>query len=336
MKRLVTYSVCALCCCVLFLYSPAAVSWASAGFLIWRDSLLPALLPFFVCASVMQNAGVSGRLERASLIFLSLISGAPAGARLLSGYGEPDARSAAILNNVSPIFIYASFCSGMVGCPRLALYILPAQFLSAAIMLLLFPIRIKPRPQASFSSPLRLLSNALQSSVSAMLNICAALVFFSALMGGFGAMLGAGKRGGSLSGAVLYGKLEMAGGSAALSKLGIGMRPLGTAAAFVFSFGGLCVYAQSLTFAPLPFLRYFSTKLMQGSLSAAIAYIFLTLFPLPQPVYRSVTADTLLHNTLSIAAALGAMLMALSVVMLIGAAGRYKKAKRKSAPGGAQ
>ena len=332
MKRLVTYSVCALCCCVLFLYSPAAVSWASAGFLIWRDSLLPALLPFFVCASVMQNAGVSGRLERASLIFLSLISGAPAGARLLSGYGEPDARSAAILNNVSPIFIYASFCSGMVGCPRLALYILPAQFLSAAIMLILFPIRIKPRPQASFSSPLRLLSNALQSSVSAMLNICAALVFFSALMGGFGAMLDAGKRGGSLSGAVLYGMLEMAGGSAALSKLGIGMRPLGTAAAFVFSFGGLCVYAQSLTFAPLPFLRYFSTKLMQGTLSAAIAYIFLTLFPLPQPVYRSVTADTLLHNTLSIAAALGAMLMALSVVMMIGAAGRYKKAKRKSAP----
>ena len=57
MKRLVTYSVCALCCCVLFLYSPAAVSWASAGFLIWRDSLLPALLPFFVCASVMQNTG---------------------------------------------------------------------------------------------------------------------------------------------------------------------------------------------------------------------------------------------------------------------------------------
>ena len=195
MKRLVTYSVCALCCCVLFLYSPAAVSWASAGFLIWRDSLLPALLPFFVCASVMQNAGVSGRLERASLIFLSLISGAPAGARLLSGYGEPDARSAAILNNVSPIFIYASFCSGMVGCPRLALYIIPAQFLSATIMLILFPIHIKSRPQASCPSPLRLLSNALQSSVSAMLNICAALVFFSALMGGFGAMLGAGKSG---------------------------------------------------------------------------------------------------------------------------------------------
>lgn len=248
MKRLVTYSVCALCCCVLFLYSPAAVSWASAGFLIWRDSLLPALLPFFVCASVMQNAGVSGRLERASLIFLSLISGAPAGARLLSGYGEPDARSAAILNNVSPIFIYASFCSGMVGCPRLALYILPAQFLSAAIMLLLFPIRIKPRPQASFSSPLRLLSNALQSSVSAMLNICAALVFFSALMGGFGAMLGAGKSG-SLSGAVLYGMLEMAGGSAALSKLGIGMRPLGTAAAFVFPSAG-CASTPSRS--PLP------------------------------------------------------------------------------------
>lgn len=81
MKRLVTYSVCALCCCVLFLYSPAAVSWASAGFLIWRDSLLPALLPFFVCASVMQNAGVSGRLERASLIFLSLISGGAGGSK---------------------------------------------------------------------------------------------------------------------------------------------------------------------------------------------------------------------------------------------------------------
>ena len=53
---------------------------------------------------------------------------------------------------------------------------------------------------------------------------------------------------------------------------------------------------------------------------------------MPLPVYRSVTADTLLHNTLSIAAALGAMLMALSVVMMIGAAGRYRRAKRKSAP----
>ena len=335
MKKLVTYSVCALCCCVLFLYNPAAVSQASAGFLIWRDSLLPALLPFFVCAGVMQNTGVSGRLERASLIFLSLISGAPAGARLLSGYGKPDARSAAILNNVSPIFIYASFCSGMTGCPRLALYILPAQFLAAAIMLILFPIRINPRPQASLSSPLRLLSNALQSSVSAMLNICAALVFFSALMGGFGAMLGSGKSS-CLPGAVLYGMLEMAGGSAALSSLGIGMRPLGTAAAFVFSFGGLCVYAQSLSFAPLPFLRYFSAKMMQGMLSAAIAYVLLTLFPLPQPVYRSVTADTLLHNTLSIAAALGAMLIALSAVMIFGLAGRQKRAKRKRAPDGAQ
>ena len=335
MKKLVTYSVCALCCCVLFLYSPAAVSQASAGFLIWRDSLLPALLPFFVCAGVMKNIGVSGRFERASLVFLPLISGAPAVARLLSGYGKPDARSAAILNNVSPIFIYASFCSGMTGCPRLALYILPAQFLAAAIMLILFPIRINPRPQASLSSPLRLLSNALQSSVSAMLNICAALVFFSALMGGFGAMLGSGKSS-CLPGAVLYGMLEMAGGSAALSSLGIGMRPLGTAAAFVFSFGGLCVYAQSLSFAPLPFLRYFSAKMMQGMLSAAIAYVLLTLFPLPQPVYRSVTADTLLHNTLSIAAALGAMLIALSAVMMLGAAGRYKRAKRKSAPDGAQ
>lgn len=334
MKRLVIYSVCALCCCVLLLYSPSAVSEAAAGFVLWRDSLLPALLPFFVCASVMQNVGASGRLERASLIFLSLISGAPAGARLLSGYGEPDARSAAILNNVSPIFIYASFCTGMVGCPRLALYIIPAQFLSAAIMLLLFPIRVKARPPAPCPSPLRLLSDALRSSVSAMLGICAALVFFSALMGGFGAMLGIGE-GESLSGAVLYGMLEMAGGSAALSRLGIGMRPLGTAAAFIFSFGGLCVYAQSLSFAPLPFLRYFSAKLLQGALSAAIAYILLTLFPLPVPVYRPVTADTLLRNTLSIAAALGAMLIALSAVMMIGAAGQYKKAK-KSAPDGAQ
>ena len=335
MKKLVTYSVCALCCCVLFLYNPAAVSQASAGFLIWRDSLLPALLLFFVCAGARKNTVASGRLERPSLRFLSFISGAPACPRLLSGYGKPDARSAAILNNVSPIFIYASFCSGMTGCPRLALYILPAQFLAAAIMLILFPIRINPRPQASLSSPLRLLSNALQSSVSAMLNICAALVFFSALMGGFGAMLGSGKSS-CLPGAVLYGMLEMAGGSAALSSLGIGMRPLGTAAAFVFSFGGLCVYAQSLSFAPLPFLRYFSAKMMQGMLSAAIAYVLLTLFPLPQPVYRSVTADTLLHNTLSIAAALGAMLIALSAVMMLGAAGRYKRAKRKSAPDGAQ
>ncbi len=326
MKKALVYLFCAICCCMLLLYSPDAVSAAANGFRVWRDSILPVLLPFFVCSGVMLGTGMPSGLERTSLVLLSLFSGAPAGARLLSSGSDTDARSAAILNNVSPLFVYASFCCGMVGCPRLALYIIPAQLASAGIMLLIFPICFEPQPKKAAVSAIALLSGALGSGMNAMLGICSALVFFSALLGGFRALFGISSS--SLAPVLIHGMLEMAGGSAELASLPLDIRTLGTASAFIFSFGGLCVYAQSLAFAPLPFFRYFFAKLLQGGISAAIAYIALTLFPLSLQVFSpSLKGDTT-SAAISAAVAFATTLAAMSALLIAGGMARRLKEKK--------
>ena len=323
MKKALIFLSCMLACCLLFLYSAEAVSAGVQGFYIWRDALLPALLPFFVCAYVMQNTGMPSKLETAALILLSLISGAPAGARLLSLHKDVDSRSVAILNNVSPMFIYASFCTGMLGNPTLSIPIIAAQFGSALIMLLIFPPKLaSPHDPLPHTPPLKLLGQGITAGMSAMLNICGALIFFMALMAAMGQII---PLPGGVAGAVLSGMLEMVSGCVELAKLSLPIRTVSAVSAFIFSFGGVCIFAQSLTFCELNPLIYFSTKLMQGCLAALIVWLTAPLFSSAQAVYNSISPTALASNTLSFLQVLGVSSVAMAAIMLIGAAARHRK-----------
>ena len=323
MKKALIYLSCIFACCLLFVYSADAVSAGIQGFYIWRDALLPALLPFFVCAYIMQNTGMPSKLETSALILLSLISGAPAGARLLSVHGDTDSRSAAILNNVSPMFIYASFCSGMLGNPTLSFPILAAQFGSAFIMLLIFPPKLPaPSDSAPYTPPLKLLGQGIAAGMSAMLNICGALVFFMAFIAAARHVI---PLPGGIFGALISGMLEMVSGCAELTKLSLSFRTIAAVSAFIFSFGGVCIFAQSLTFCELKPITYFSAKLMQGSLAAIIAWLISPLFPSALAVYNSISPQALVSNALSFLQALGVCSVAMAAVMLMGAAARHTK-----------
>lgn len=328
MKKILIYLSCMLACCLLFLHSGSAVCAGIRGFYVWRDSLLPALLPFFVCAYVMQNLGVPTKLERAALIALSLISGAPSGARLLSVRGETSSRTAAILNTVSPMFIYASFCNGMLGAPGLAAPILIAQFTAALIMLLIFPPKYGNSPQTKpVVPPLKLLGDGIAGGISAMLNICGALVFFMAFMAAIQETI---PMPGGVGGAVVSGMLEMVSGCIELSKLSLHPRIMAAASAFLFSFGGLCIFAQSLTFCKLSAIEYFSAKLIQGAISAFMAWLIVPLFPAASAVYNNISGESLLSNTMSFLQTAGVSAVAMAVVLMIGAAARYRKFYSKS------
>lgn len=323
MKKALIYLLCMLACCLLFLYSAEAVSAGVQGFYIWRDALLPALLPFFVCAYIMQNTGMPSKLDSAALILLSLISGAPAGARLLSLRNDADSRSAAILNNVSPMFIYASFCTGMLGAPILALPILTAQLGSALIMLLIFPPKFtSPHDPIPHSPPLKLLAQGISTGMLSMLNICGALVFFMALMAAVKQVI---PMPGGIVGAVISGMLEMVSGCTELAKLSLPLRTVSAVSAFIFSFGGVCIFSQSLTFCQLKPLIYFSTKLIQGGVAALIAWLIFPLFPRTLSVYNSISSQALISNALSFLQVLGVSSVAMAAVMLIGAAARHRK-----------
>lgn len=323
MKKALIYLSCILFCCLLFVYSPSAVSAGLQGFYIWRDALLPALLPFFVCAHVMQNTGVPASMEKSALIALSLFSGAPSGARLLSSQEYPDSRSIAILNTVSPMFIYSSFCGGMLGAPGLAMPILTAQIGGALIMLLLFPIRYAVLPQSKAEiSPLRLIGEGITRGMAAMLNICGSLIFFMAIFAAAKKLLPFPK---GIWGAVLSGIVEMTSGCTELAMLSLSPRITAAVSALLFSFGGVCIFAQSLTLCRLSAGVYFSTKLLQGSIAAGIAWLITPLFPGACAVYSSISGNELAANALSFLQAAGVSATAIAVVMLIGAAARHRK-----------
>ena len=322
MKKAVVYLSCITICCLLFVNSASAASAGIQGFYIWRDSLLPSLLPFFVCTYIMQNTGLPAKAEFGALAALCLISGAPSGARLLSGSASPHSRTAAILNTVSPMFVYAAFCCGMLNAPSLALPILLSQFTAAGIMLLLFPPVYSPMPHSSTTSVLKLLGEGISRGMAAMLNICGAIVFFMAVTAAAEELLPFPE---GPTGAILSGVAEVSGGCARLSKSVLSSRTVAASAAFLFSFGGICVYAQSLTFCSLDPKVYFSTKLLQGSIASALAWLITPLFPYIAAVYNTLSPHRLLSNTRALLLTAGVSLTAMAAVLILGAAARSRK-----------
>lgn len=337
-KRIWIFGLCALLCALLALYSAPALAAAREGFYLWRDSVFPALLPFFVCAHIMQNCGAMRSGNRPALYGLSMVSGAPSGARLAGGMKRDMTDTAAALNVASPMFIAGSFASSMLGEPALAWPILLAQLLSAGLFLLLTKDGEKQEPAAapSCESPsfLRLMSDAVASGVRALLTVGGTIMvfmafkalldetgIFSLLTAPLSRLLFKFGHSAALPSILFSGMLEMVQGCRELADAGLNLRQTAALGAFLFSFGGICILAQSLSFARLRAGRYLWRKLLQGCLAALLAYLLVPLFlPDAQAAFSSLPPEALAQNAISAALTAGISLSGVSVVLLLAAA----------------
>ena len=342
MKRKLALFACALVCALLIAFNPDAMAAAREGYALWRDSVLPALLPFFVCTSLMRQMGALQSGNTAALFALAFISGAPGGARLSQQYmtdGEADSGLtclAASLNTVSPMYIAGAFASGMLGAPQAALPILAAQFLSALILTLL--VRKAYGPVLSVGAPeqtlpfSRIFVASVAEAVSSLLSICGTIIFFlvftrllaatgvlAALLWPFRTLLSLLGHDGALAEAVFSGMLEMTAGSKALAEAGLPLRTAASAGAFLFSFGGLCIAMQSMLFLPIRLRQYLPLKFAQGVLSALLCYF---LFPICFPGAAQtgfVSGETLAENALTATAIFAVSLLGVGAVLLFSA-----------------
>lgn len=70
MSRKIVFSLCVLLCGALIALNGEAAEAARSGFALWQNSVMPALLPFFVCTGLMRKLGLislgqsGGRLWR--------------------------------------------------------------------------------------------------------------------------------------------------------------------------------------------------------------------------------------------------------------------------------
>lgn len=338
-KSTLIFILFALLCALFALFSAPALAAAREGFYLWRDSVFPALLPFFICTYIMQSCGaVSGR-SRTALYALSMVSGAPAGARL-AGYGGGDVTdTAAALNAASPMFVIGSFAHSMLGRPALAWPILIAQSVSAGVFLLLARDNAKAPPPSPLAAeePLpfgSLFSKATASGVSALFTVGGTIMFFMAfkavldetglfsfLIAPLNWLLTKFGQPPELGSILVTGLLEMVQGCKELASAGLSMRQTAAWGAFFFSFGGLCVLAQSLAFAKIRAGRYLMRKLLQGCLAGLLAYLIAPLFlPDSQAVFAALPPEALRQNALSAALVAGISLTGVSAVLLLAAA----------------
>lgn len=348
-KRII-FLICVLTCALLVAFNASAMRAARAGFDVWLNSLMPALLPFFICTSLLRATGLLSAATPFGLIALSFISGAPSGAKLCGeayGYEEAPTPLCATLNMISPMFIYGSFATSMIGISKIALPIIFAQLIALGLCL---PFALHRNPRAENANPLleQPFSTALFSSISssmlALLNICATVILFMVLLELLSVtgiltilaypfewllgLLGAPK---GLARALLMGFVEVTNGCKALSALDLPVRTVAASAAFFFSFGGICVMEQSSGFARIHAKSYLARKLAQGFIAAAAAHLLTPLFVSDAAtVFEPFAQELAVNNALSSAMIFGASLLGVATVALWSAAAERRRQKKRT------
>ncbi|MBQ5813153.1 MAG: hypothetical protein IIW34_03275 [Clostridia bacterium] len=307
----------------LILFTKDVSAAASSGINLALTTVIPSLFPFFVLSTFLTSSGAGARLSRlfalpvrylfrlpqgcAPAIVLGAIGGYPTGARtafelydLKICSKEECAHLLGFCSLCGPSFIF-SMSHSLTGDIRYGLIIWLAHLISALIIGIASAIgRPVPKTSPNIFLPAKqkaakLFTSSVSSSFSAIINVCGFIIFFSAIM----PLLNKAGLFSALSGiipicddeippAVLYGAIEMTGGVSALASVHSSTPQLCSLAAFIIGWGGLSVHCQVLSLMgdrSIPMGKYFRGKLIQGALSAMIAYAAASHIPADAPAW---------------------------------------------------
>ncbi len=197
---------------VLIVASQAAIESARYGLQLCLELILPTLFPFFLISVLLSRFGFPLRLGRrlsrpaeklfgvsgvgATALLIGLCGGYPMGAAYLADMlqegviREDEAEHLlAFCNNSGPAFLIGAVGAGIFGSARLGLALYGIHALAAVLTGLLLR-RWAPRPSAlylpavgSAGSFSKLLPEAVQQTVSALLNVCGFVVCFTVFTG---------------------------------------------------------------------------------------------------------------------------------------------------------
>lgn len=302
----------ALCLLAALLLRPKLVSSAAFDALrLCATALLPSLFPFFVCTNLLIALNLSAlsarvlgfvmpRLFRApprgaAVFALGLVGGYPMGAQTaaqLYAQGalsrEEAERLVCFCNNAGPAFILGVVGTGVfhsAACGA-ALYLIHAL---AAILcgVLLRPAKFTPssaRPpqKTQTHEPFAVIfTRSVRAALDSALGLCAFVVVFGVLSRLLLALLPESLPDWLRAAAV--GMLELGNGAALLSQGEMPFALRFSLAAFLLGFGGISVWAQTVSIlAPLGLRAegYLSARLLHGAISAVLASVSTHVFPL--------------------------------------------------------
>lgn len=281
-------------CVFMVLFPSVALYSAQKGISLWASSVLPALLPFFICANFLNNMGVV-KLLRPSLFpfVMSVISGYPMGAKIIGDMrkerriSQTEAkRLISFCSTSGPTFMVGAVGAGMLGSAGAGLLIAAAHYLGAVLNGVLyscfFPKEWVPASQTSRKNQdlLDLFTEAIISAFKSLAIILAYIVLFMFLTdllhlgGAFSWIQSPALK------ALAKGFFEMTVGCGALSECaGLSLSWKCVLSTVVLSWGGLSIIGQSMSMLSGAGVRipYFLLTKLTHSLFAGIIAFLLTM-----------------------------------------------------------
>ena len=354
----------------LILWPEQAMDAMRDGLKLCGNVILPSLFPFFVLSSLVVELGMSRYLGRlmepvmaplfrvngscASALVLGFVGGYPVGARTAIQLYENGQcsrteaeRMLAFCNNSGPAFILGVVGTGIFGSGRLGLLLYLVHMAASLLVGMIFRF-YKPgdSPKTRYRSPQfqaasfsRAFTSSVTGALSAALNICAFILFFSVflrILAHAGVLASLGHLLSRLlapfgmdqtwAERLLTGLVEVSSGVSSLTDGTISGRL--SMAAFMLGWAGISVHCQVLAFlgdSGLSVRTYVTGKLLHGGISAALAALLFRLIPISSPAsfYLAQQTETIAHLdfhqalTISAVAAWGMWLVFLALSVYV-------------------
>lgn len=301
---------------VLVLFNPEdALEYARQGLILCEEVLVPSLFPFFVCSGLLIHSGVCERLSTifapvmkplfnvggsgAAAFILGIISGYPLGAQVsvklyeegAIGKGETE-RLLAFCNNSGPLFLLGSVGAAIYHSPRLGIILYSAHIAAALTVGILFGFykrdRVENIPQnraKKYMGMSEIFACALSGSVTSILGVCGAVVFFGVI-----ANLLAGFLPDGIMRTLFIAASELTSGIKGISASDIPLPHKAVLSSMAAGFAGFCIHLQVMNVAAgkgLSLVPYIVGKVFHALFAGVYTFLLLKFYPITVTVFSS-------------------------------------------------
>ncbi len=303
---------------IIFFYPKETITTVTGVTELFMSSVFPSLFPFFVLSSILKQTGLIEYLIYKSkkdynLIFTTIIGlmcGYPSTSKLIGQSDTMKERADiyALSTAPNPIFVTGTLCTVFLGESSLALYILPAIYLSLIssyfITKLLFPCKkakvIVP-PKINNQPFGNLLFKAILDGLKTQGIILGIIIIMSIFANGLSSLnvfyyltkpllpvFNLLNIPSNSAQTLVSSIIEMSKGNSDLSALAISLNHKIIFTTFLTAFGGITVLVESLAFlqGKIKASKIIAIKLLHGVLGAIYANLLLILFPFEAQVFK--------------------------------------------------
>ena len=316
MRKFIPYFRVLLITAAMLFFPGSSITYAKQAMDMCYNIIIPSLFPFFVCSGLLIYSGFAQSLSQffrpvmkplfningcgAAAFVLGIISGYPLGAVTAcqlynSGYlsKSETERLLAFCNNSGPLFILGAVGSAIYASSRIGIILYSAHILAAVSVGILFRFYARNKHSApaysigqdrkSFSE---VFSTVLSNSISSILTVCGAVIFFSVVSNIVAGYIPES----SVIKPLFIGIMELTGGTKSISSADISLTEKLVLSAFVVGFAGICVHLQVMAVVSAHHLSlkpYIIGKIIHGILAAFYTLVLLKIFPQTETVFRN-------------------------------------------------